>query len=220
MHSRLTAHRVVAVFGLAIGAAALACGLPLDIPPSIRIGEDGIVWLGAPLAAFLLPLAALVTDALLRGLRTRHPVSGSTSATVLPVYDAIMLRCTAGVVGVHVMVLATLSGWIEGQAWVAPVVPLILGTTLVGVGNLCPQLEPNLALGVRTQRTLSDRGTWRRVHRGLGYLIVGCGVLTIASTITVAAPFGPRMILVAGPLALIAGGLFVRRVACVAPHRS
>lgn len=220
MRLALTAHRLVANVGLALGAVALATGMPFEIPPSIHVERFGTVWLGAPVVAFLLPLATIVTDALLRTLGLGHPAVGGGAAVALPVYEAIMLRVTACVVGVHAMVLAALAGLLEGRAWAAPIVPLMLGITLVGVGNLCPRLKRNLAIGIRTQRTLADHQVWSRVHRHVGYIVMVCGVLTITAAITVTAPVGPRMILIAGPLALVAGGLLVRRAENAETRRS
>jgi uncharacterized membrane protein len=50
---------------------------------------------------------------------------------------------------------------------------------LVAVGNLLPRTRPNVAVGLRTARTLASTQMWQSVHRAGGYAIVALGV-TIA----------------------------------------
>jgi immunity protein, SdpI family len=196
--------------GYVAGAVALYRGLPEQVPPAWTVPGRGALWLGAPMVAFLLPTAAAVTDVLLRGLAVRSPIGEPSSTNVLATYDAVMLRFTVFVVGVHVMVLAGLQGTLRGHEWAARIVPLMLGLTLISVGNLLPRTRPNLAIGIRTRRTLSDRALWIRVHRSAGYLIVACGAVIVLSAIALPGPAGPGMILVVGPVALAGTGLLVR----------
>ena len=51
----------------------------------------------------------------------------------------------------------------------------MLGLTLVVIGNLLPRLRPNLVIGIRTARTLSDRSAWARANRTAGYATVVAG---------------------------------------------
>jgi uncharacterized membrane protein len=51
----------------------------------------------------------------------------------------------------------------------------------VAVGNLLPRTRPNLALGIRTARTLSDRRLWMLTHRVGGYVVVAVGIATTFS---------------------------------------
>jgi uncharacterized membrane protein len=162
------------------------------------------------MAAFLLPTAVVVTDALLRGLSVRHPVDETSAVNVLAVYDAIMLRFMVFVVGVHATVLAGLLGRLRGQEWAAQIVPLMLGLTMISIGNLLPRTRPNLAIGIRTRLTLSHRALWMRVHRGAGYMVVACGAVIVLSAITLPRPIGPAMILLVGPAALVGTCLLVR----------
>jgi uncharacterized membrane protein len=185
-------------------------GLPQEIPPSWSVPGRGAVWLGAPMVAFLLPTAVVVTDALLRGLSVRHPVDETSAVNVLAVYDAIMLRFMVFVVGVHATVLAGLLGMLRGREWAAQIVPLMLGFTMISIGNLLPRTRPNLAIGIRTRLTLSDRALWIRVHRSAGYMVVACGAVLVLSAMTVPRPVGPAMILLVGPAALVGTCLLVR----------
>ena len=203
-------HLLVAVAGYALGALALYSGLPQEISPSWSVPGRGAVWLGAPMVAFLLPTAVVVTDALLRGLSVRHPVDETSAVNVLALYDAIMLRFMVFVVGVHATVLAGLLGMLRGQEWAAQIVPLMLGFTMISIGNLLPRTRPNLAIGIRTRNTLSDRALWIRVHRSVGYMVVACGAVLVLSAMTVPRPLGPAMILLVGPATLVGTCLLVR----------
>ena len=191
----------VVVAGYVLGAAAMSWGLPEQVPP---------FGLGAAMAAFLLPTAVAITDFLLRGLCVNHPVDEPTSRHVLEIYDAVMLRFTIFVTGVHGAVLLAVLGLLSGRRWAAQLVPLMLGCAMISIGNLLPRTRPNLAIGIRTRLTLSDRVLWMRVHRWAGYLIVACGAVIVLSAIAVPRPVGPAMILLVGPAALAGTCLLVR----------
>ncbi len=195
---------LVIAAGYVLGAFALYRGLPDYGAPASTAWDNGMVSLNALMVAFLLPTAAVLTDTLLRGLCLRHPVGESGSDAVLATYDAIMLRVIVFIVAVHAVMLLGLAGMLEGRGWAAQIVPLMLGLTMIGIGNLLPRTRPNLAIGIRTQRTLSDRRLWARIHRSAGYLLVASGMVIVLSSIAVPAPVGAAMVLVVGP-ALVAG---------------
>ena len=143
------------------------------------------------MVAFLLPTAAAVTDGLLRILYVRHPLDESASATVLATYDAIMLRFILFLMGVHATLLAGVVGMLQGRAWAVQVVPVMLGLTMISVGNLLPRTRPNLAIGIRTPRTLSDRAFWVRTHRMAGYTVVSLGFVIVLAALAVPRRSGP-----------------------------
>jgi len=202
---------LVILAGYALGAAALSAGLPGGMPPSWSAGGRGPVSLGAPMAAFLLPTAAAVTDLLLRGLCVRDRKDEPGPANGLAIHDAIMLRFTIFLMGVHAMVLAALLGLMWGHEWVSRIVPLMLGLTMISIGNLLPRTRPNLAIGLRTARTLSDRALWIRMHRSAGYIVVALGAVLVLSAIAAPAPIGSGMIFLAGPAAIVGAWLLIRR---------
>ncbi len=210
VHSR---KRVVIGAGYVLGAYALYRGLPEYGAPS----SAGTLSMNAVMLALLLPTAAAVSDALLRHLLLEHPVGETDSTHVLAIYDAIMLRFITLIVAVHALILLALAGVLAGHEWAAQIVPVMLGLTMIGIGNLLPRTRPNLAIGIRTERTLSDRGLWTRIHRSTGYLLVASGLVIVLSSITVPAAIGSDMVLVVGP-AMLAGMWLLNRFATKRVH--
>jgi hypothetical protein len=199
-------HRVVILAAYALGGAALLVGFPTPGTPTWS--HEPVPWSG-PIAAFMLPTAMLVTDRLLRGLCVRHAPDTRDATPDLAVNNAIMLRFLLFVLGVHVMVLLAMEGALQRRAWAGQVVPVMLGLTMISIGNQLPRTRPNLAIGIRTRRTLVNRALWMRTHRSTGYLLVICGVIIVLSALAVPAPAGPGMILVVGPGILLATCLIV-----------
>jgi immunity protein, SdpI family len=186
---------VVLGAGYGLGGAALLAG------PSGRVTAG---------AAFLLPAAVTLTDALLRDLCIRYPIGEPDSPDALRIYDAIMLRFAVFITGVHATVLAGLLGLLAGRDWAGQIVPVMLGLVLISIGNLLPRTRPNLALGIRTRRTLTNRAAWIRTHRSTGYVTVATGAVILLSAIAVPPPIGRTMVLAVAPAALVATWFVVR----------
>jgi uncharacterized membrane protein len=210
MRALRSQRNLVIVAGYGLGAAALYAGLPEQIPPSWSFLGHGAIWLGGPMVAFLLPTAVVVTDVMLRGLYVRHPFDEGKLDNALAIYDAIMLRFIVFVIGVHAMVLVGLLGLLRGRAWANQIVPVMLGLTMISIGNILPRTRPNLAIGIRTPRTLADRALWMRTHRSAGYMVVALGAVIVLSAVALPAPIGPGMILLVGPAALVGTCFLVR----------
>lgn len=219
MASPRSPHALVIAAGYTLGAA-LYGRLPEQIPPSSTVAGLDILP-GRAMVAFLLPTAAAVTYFLLRGLCERHPVDAESSPHALATYDAVMLRFITFLMGVHVIVLVGLLGMLRGMPWAAHLVPALLGLTMIGIGNLLPRTRPNLAIGIRTSRTLSDRTMWMHTHRIAGYLVVGLGGVILVAGIVVPPPLGPAMILLAAPAAVLGISVLVyraREASCKLPQ--
>ena len=203
MRAVASPQNLVIAAGCGLSAAAVYAGLPEQIPPSWTMSGRGAIWLGTPMVAFLLPAAVLITDVLLRGLYGSSLCDEAEASSALAIYDAIMLRFMVFVMAVHVTVLAALLGLLSGRPWAGRIVPVMLGVTMISIGNLLPRTRPNLAIGIRTAHTLADRTLWMRTHRAVGYLLVASGIVVALAALIVPPPAGPGMILVVGPLTIL-----------------
>ena len=84
----------------------------------------------------------------------------------------------------------------------AAFVVVLLGAVVITIGNQLPRTRPNVAVGVRTQRTLANAGLWQQVHRVSGYATVGLGVVIAITGLLMT---GAGMTRVAGIAAFAAG---------------
>ena len=166
--------RSIAVIALSYLAGGLAysrlSGPFLDERPSSR-------WL----IAFALPTATLVIDTLFRSL-WRHDRIRSGNGAFEATYQAIVFRALLFVFALHVVVMVLLTDLMDAvgiRTWGARSVMVMLGLTIAAIGNLLPRTRPNVAVGVRTTRTLSNAQLWQQVHRLGGNLTVGLGVVTV-----------------------------------------
>ncbi|HEV3057452.1 MAG TPA: SdpI family protein [Vicinamibacterales bacterium] len=137
------------------------------------------------LVAFTLPTTALVIYSLFRSL-WRHDRVRSGNGAFEHTYHAIVLRVLLFVLALHTLVVIELTGALSavgldtspGRATSAGrAVVVLLGVVLVAIGNLLPRTRPNVAVGVRTKRTLSNPLLWQQVHRAGGYTTVALGIV-------------------------------------------
>ncbi len=154
--------------------------------------------------AFLLPTAASAIYVLMR-LLAAHDHERQGNGTFAGTYDAIVFRIVLFISALHVTVLAGLLG--RGViARTGPLVPrlapILLGSGLMAIGNLLPRVRPNVAIGIRTAKTLGDRDAWLRANRIAGYVAVALGFGIVVAALTV--PPGPRVAAVVGSIGLAA----------------
>lgn len=134
------------------------------------------------LIAFLLPTTAALIYVLVRRVWARDPIRDGDEAFE-PTYDAILFPVVLFVMAIHLLLLGTLTGVLpmRGTMWVPRLTIVLFGMMVVRIGNLLPRTRPNLALGIRTPRTLADRRVWMQTHRMAGYVAVSLGGLLIVS---------------------------------------
>ncbi len=129
--------------------------------------------------AFTLPTTALVIYTLFRSLWTHDRVrtgNGAFKAT----YEAIIFRALLFVFALHIIVMIALTDAMDAvgiRTFAGRMVIVSLGLTFMAIGNLLPRTRPNVAVGVRTARTLANAQLWQQVHRAGGYATVGLGVV-------------------------------------------
>lgn len=81
-----------------------------------------------------------------------------------------------------------------------------IGALMVGLGVVCPRIEPNYTFGIRLPWTLADPDNWRRTHRFAGPVFVAVGLGTIAMALL--SPLAPELATIA-LLVLLLGGVGV-----------
>ncbi len=164
---------------------------------------------GPVFIAFLLPTAAGAIYVMMRLLAVHDHVrqgNGHFMAT----YDAIVFRIVLFISALHATVLVGLLG--RGVAartgpLVPRLAPILLGAAFIAVGNLLPRVRPNVAIGIRTSRTLRDRDAWLRVNRTAGYIAVSLGIAIVAAAVLI--PPGTRVAAVVGGVGMLAVVLLV-----------
>jgi len=186
-------------------AAGYAAGLAVYSRLPGPYLPDGSFVFGRPLIAFLLPTTALAIYLILSSLWTRDPFRQDHGA-LESTYEEIIFRIIMFVTAVHGLILANLLGVAAIRAWAGRAVLMLFGLLLMAVGNLLPRTRPNMGLGVRTWRTLTDRQLWMRTHRLGGHLLVALGSVIVGSGALLP---GATMAVVVGPSAVIVACVFL-----------
>jgi hypothetical protein len=135
------------------------------------------------MVAFTLPSRALVIYVLFRSL-WRHDRIRSGNGAFESTYHAIVLRALLFVFALHALVMIELTDAVDAvglRLSAGRAVVVLLGVMLVAIGNLLPRTRPNVAVGVRTTRTLTNAQLWQQVHRAGGYATVGLGLVVAVS---------------------------------------
>lgn len=154
--------------------------------------------------AFLLPTAAGAIYVLMRLLAAHDHIRRGNGAFTRT-YDAIVFRIVLFIGALHGTILIGLLG--RGVAdrtgpLVPRLAPVLLGAGLMAIGNLLPRVRPNVAIGIRTSRTLRDRDAWLRANRRAGYVAVALGLAIVAAALLV--PPGPNVAGVVGGIGVLA----------------
>ena len=168
----ITGFKYVALVGIAfLSSAALYSRIPEPF-----CGPDCTIGLARLLIAFVLPAALALVVALLGVLWKRDPIR-DRDPHMDATYHSIIATVAVFILGVHLAVLFALTSQLQMNVvrLVAHGVPVMLGLALIVIGNLLPRLRPNVVIGIRTSRTLSDRAAWAQANRTAGYAAVGGG---------------------------------------------
>ena len=158
--------------------------------------------------ASLLPATAAIVYLLLR-IVGRRSATRQAQAPIAVIGGHVV----AFIIGLHVLTVCNLAGVAWARALGPRAAVVLLGVAIVAMGNIVPRLRTNLALGIRTRRSLDDRHVWARVHRlaGHGAVVLGC-VTCVAGLSLRGDMIGPVVSLAAIALA-VSLGLAYRRYA-------
>lgn len=187
------------VAGISIGVGCLTSLVMYPEFPTPSLQSSLPSTLTPPLVAFALPTAAAVTYLILRRLWAEATAGDVIDTESETAHRAIAVRVVLFIMALHLLVLLNLSGvqWI--RAWGPRLVIVLFGGVFIAIGNLLPRTRPNLAVGIRTARTLSDRDLWIRLHRTCGYVAVALGSVIAVSGLFLS---DPALGLVVGAAAL------------------
>jgi hypothetical protein len=164
--------RTTAIVVIALASAAVLPRLPAA-PPGWPLPG----WGQRLLLAFFLPVTANVLCLLFTRL-LRFDARQRDVRRLRPAYETVLDVGVAFILGLHLVLLATLLG---AGVWISTLPPLFVGAALVVVGNVLPRLRPNPALGVHTPWTVRSERVWARTHRVSGYLLVVWGLAVMTS---------------------------------------
>ena len=129
--------------------------------------------------AFTLPTTALVIYVVFRSLWTHDHVRSGNGAFE-STYHAIVFWALLFVLALQTLVMIELTAAMDmiGVRLLSPRAVIVLfGLVLTAIGNLLPRTRPNVAVGVRTTRTLANAQLWQQVHRVGGYATVSLGIV-------------------------------------------
>lgn len=184
--------------GVTIGVGYLASLVMYPDLPGPLLQSSLPPALVRPLVAFALPTAATVTYLILRRLSGEPPAERVIDAES-EAHRGIAVRLVVFIMALHVLVLLNLGGvqWIH--TWGPRLVVVLFGGVFIAIGNLLPRTRPNLALGIRTTRTLTNRDLWIRLHRTAGHVSVALGAVIVVSGLLLS---DPALGLVVGAAAL------------------
>ena len=151
----------------------------------MKMTVSGIAW---PFIAFTLPLAATAIYLILRKFWNVIGPDPDGDREPEAVHRAIATRLVLFVMALHLLIMLNLGGfeWIRARG--PRLVVALFGSVFIAIGNLLPRTRPNLALGIRTSRALSDRAFWIRLHRTCGYLSVALGIVIVVAGLSFSGP--------------------------------
>src|SRR5215470_9020683 len=142
---------------------------------------------GRAQVAFSLPTAMLVIYLIFRSL-WRHDRIRTGNGAFEATYHAIVFRTMLFVFAMDALLMLALTDVMDvigTHTWGKRVVVVMLGITFIAIGNLLPRTRPNIAFGVRTERTLANARLWQQVHRVGGYTTVGLGAAILIAGLVV-----------------------------------
>jgi len=178
-HSRFRWAVLAAVYGFSI---YVFVRLPFLV--GLGPGPVAIPWQWRALTAFFFPTAALVILLIFKSIMSRDPFR-ENYPRFRRTFELLLDVATVLIIGVHLTLLGHNLLILRAGIgrWFMYVPSLLVGATLLVVGNILPRLRPTAAMGVRTPWTLGDEAVWARTHRWGGYLLFALGVAQVGCTL-------------------------------------
>ena len=169
--------------------------------------DDGIRadgWMPRRFAAFLGP-AFLVAIWQVLALARRIDPRQESYARFDDAYETIVAAVLVLLLATHCITIGVALGY---PVPVGRLVPSLVGTLVVVVGNVMPRLRANWWFGLRTPWTLSSDRVWARTHRLAGFCMTGAGIVTILAALTLPPTMGIPVLLGATVAAVLAPAVY------------
>jgi uncharacterized membrane protein len=189
--------------GLIAGGSSVTAALYDKLPARMPIHFDfrGVAdgWMEKEVGAWLLPVIALATVAILRvGPRFLG------EAARLRMEKSPMELATTFVVGMLVALqVLILHAAIARPASIATELAFLLGVSWVLLGLILPRLRRNPWMGVRLPWTLASDDNWARTHRVAGWAFALSGVAGVLLAIAGAPSLAVVVIALAGVVPIV-----------------
>ena len=149
--------------------------LPEQVPIHWNAAGEVDGWSGKAMAVFGLPLFFLALHWITLLVTSADPKKKNHSEKILslifwliPILNLIISTvtyCTAMGKSIRMEIL----------------VPLLLGVSLVAIGNYLPKCQQNYTIGIKIPWTLNSEENWNRTHRLAGFVWVMGGIIMILS---------------------------------------
>jgi uncharacterized membrane protein len=178
MPNRTAAIVSAALIGAMLAAAAVTLAvIPAATRLPIHYGFDGRAnrWAPASIALFLLPAVSALLWVLFAVLPRIDP-RGANLRRSAAAYGTIWIAATAvlGLTQLFTIVHAF------GVAWPASsFFTVVMGGSLIVIGNVMGKLRWNYTVGIRTPWTLSNERVWDKTHRFGGWALVIGGIVLV-----------------------------------------
>jgi len=163
--------------GVVVLAATLYGRLPATVPTHWNWAGQPDGFMRKPLGAFLLPLVAAVTWAVLAVLPALSP-RGFSMERFRGTYDVLRTTIVGFLVLVATAQLLVAAGW---RLRLDVVIPVAVGLLLAILGNYMGKVRRNFFVGIRTPWTLASEEVWLRTHRVAGGLFAAAGAIVAAA---------------------------------------
>jgi len=171
-----TGFPILVLVAAAITSLIVFPHLAPQVPIHWNIRGEANGWTSRAVGAWALPLLMLVMWLVLRVVPL--VAGGGVSDALGAPYNAVVAAVLAGLLGVHLVILAAGAGH---AVRVTTVILLLLAYQFVVIGRVLPHTSPNKWVGIRTRSTMADPALWSRTQQIAGTAFVVAGALIFAA---------------------------------------